>query len=129
MTADWNKLKEQHEIAMLHGDLATSSPQSYSPDEKRSICEEMETSTEEIDAALRADFWAMPAEARSRMLDLLGAPGVPAHDRPPNGRGGVEQPSADEARAHLAVVRVAQGNLEDGDVPHERLREPGVPLV
>ena len=75
MTADWNKLREQHEIAMLHGDLATSSPQSYSLDEKRSICEEIEASTEEIDAALRADFWAMPAEARSRMLDLLGASG------------------------------------------------------
>ena len=31
--------------------------------------------TADFDAALRADFWSMPAEARSRMLDLLGTSG------------------------------------------------------
>ena len=71
----WARMMEEHEIAYLRGDLATSSPQSYTLDEKKRICEEMEASTEGIDAALRADFWAMPAEARGRMLDLLGTSG------------------------------------------------------
>jgi len=71
--AQWAKLMEEHGIAYLRGDLATSSPQSYTIDEKRRICEQMEASTSEVDAALRADFWSMPAAARSRMLDLLGA--------------------------------------------------------
>ena len=71
----WTKLMEEHEIAYLRGDLATSSPQSYTLDEKRQICEQMEASTADIDAALRADFWSMPADARSRMLDLLGTSG------------------------------------------------------
>ena len=71
----WMKLMEEHEIAYLRGDLATSSPQSYTLDEKRQICERMEASTTDIDAALKADFWSMPADARNRMLDLLGASG------------------------------------------------------
>ena len=71
----WAKLMEEHEIAYLRGDLATSSPQSYTIDEMREISEGMEASTAGIDAALRADFWSMPADARGRMLDLLGASG------------------------------------------------------
>ena len=31
----------------------------------------MDASTKAIDAAMRADFWSMPAQARSRMLVLL----------------------------------------------------------
>ena len=66
---------EEHEIAYLRGDLVTSSPQSYTIDEMREISEGMEASTSAIDEALRADFWSMPADARVRMLDLLGASG------------------------------------------------------
>ena len=72
---EWARMMEKHEIAYLRGDLATSSPQSYSLDEMREISEGMDASTAEIDAALRADFWSMPAEARGRMLDLLGVSG------------------------------------------------------
>lgn len=77
MTANeqWGRMIENHEIAYLRSDLATSSPQSYSLDEMREISEGMDASTAGIDAALRADFWSMPAEARNRMLDLLGASG------------------------------------------------------
>ena len=76
MTANWNELMEEHEIAYLRADICLGSPQSYSLDEKKRICEDMDASTKAVDAAMRADFWSMSAEARSRMLDMLGAPGV-----------------------------------------------------
>ena len=75
MSTNWNALSEEHEIAYLRGDLATSSPQSYSLEEMERISEEMDASTKAIDAAIRADFWSMPPEARGRMLDLLGGSG------------------------------------------------------
>ena len=53
---DWDKLAEDHAIAYLRGDLATSSPESYTIDEMRAISEGMSESTAEIDAAFRADF-------------------------------------------------------------------------
>ena len=36
----------------------------------------MDASTRAVDAAMRADFWAMPVEARGLMLDMLGATGA-----------------------------------------------------
>ena len=68
----WNTLREEHEIAYLRADICLGSPQSYSLEEKKRICEDMEASTKAIDAAMRAEFWSMPVEARSRMLELLG---------------------------------------------------------
>ena len=76
MTANWNELMEEHEIAYLRADVCLGSPQSFSLDEKRRICEDMDASTKAVDTAMRADFWSMPSEARSRMLDMLGAPGT-----------------------------------------------------
>ena len=68
---DWDKLAEDHAIAYLRGDLATSSPESYTIDEMRAISEGMSESTAEIDAAFRADFESMPPEAQAKMLNLL----------------------------------------------------------
>ena len=76
MAANWNELMEEHEIAYLRADVCLGSPQSFSLDEKRRICEDMDASTKAVDTAMRADFWSMPSEARSRMLDMLGAPGT-----------------------------------------------------
>lgn len=72
---DWRKLYEEDEIAYLRGDLATSSPGSYTLDEMREISVGMDASTAEVEAAMRADFWSMPADARNRMMELLGASG------------------------------------------------------
>lgn len=67
----WDALREEHEIAYLRADICLGSPQSYSLEEKKQICEEMAASTAEIDAALRADFEALPPIAQDKMLDLL----------------------------------------------------------
>jgi len=69
--AEWAALKEEHEIAYLRGDIATSSPESYSIEEMREISEAMDESTAKVDAAIREDFAALPPQAQARMLELL----------------------------------------------------------
>ncbi len=69
--ANANQLIENHEIAFLHADICLGSPESYSLDEKRQICEQMEASTEAIDEAMRKDFQSWTPQAQARMLDLL----------------------------------------------------------
>ena len=71
-STEWSRMREEHELAYFRADVCLESPQSFSLEEKKRICKDMEASTKAIDAAMRADFWSMPAEARSRMLDLLG---------------------------------------------------------
>ena len=68
---DWDRLRQEHEIAFLRGDLATSSPESYTIDDMREISEAMNASTAEVEAALRVDFNAMTPEAQGRMIELL----------------------------------------------------------
>ncbi len=70
-TTDWNAFIEEHEIAYLKADICLGSPQSYSLDEKREICEQMATSTEKAEKAMREDFQSWPPQAQARMLDLL----------------------------------------------------------
>ena len=71
MSTNWNALREEHEIAYLRGDLATSSPGSYTIEEMKEISDGMFASTTEVEAALRNDFQSMPPEAQDKMLDLL----------------------------------------------------------
>lgn len=78
-TTNWNQLIQEHELAYFRPDVCLGSPQSYSLEEKRAICEGMEASTA-ADAAMRADFEAMPPAAQLAMLDLLGAPGTPERE-------------------------------------------------
>lgn len=69
----WEQLREEHEIAYLRGGLATSSPESYTLEEMKGVSDGMFESTARIDAAMRADFWNLPADARVKLLDMLGA--------------------------------------------------------
>lgn len=75
VNTNWNQMIEDHEIALLHGVICLESPQSYSLEEKKRICADMEASTEAIDAALKADFESLPPETRSMLLDMLCASG------------------------------------------------------
>ena len=76
MTNDkWQELAQEHEMAYFRADVCLGSPQSFSLEEKKAICEKMEASTAEIDAALRADFATLPPEARDKLLDMLCASG------------------------------------------------------
>ena len=75
MSTNWNALVEEHELAYLRGDLATSSPESYSIDEMKAISDGMFESTAKVDAALKADFESLPPEAQGMLLDTLCALG------------------------------------------------------
>lgn len=72
---EWNNLIEDHELAYFRADVCLSSLQSYSLDEKRRICADMETSTTKVDAALKADFERLPPQAQDMLLDMLCASG------------------------------------------------------
>jgi len=73
---DWDKLAEDHAIAYLRGDLATSSPESYTIEEMKAISDGMFASTAEVEATMRADFQAMPKCEQERMLQLLASSGT-----------------------------------------------------
>ena len=93
--SQWNHLLQEHELAYFRGDLATSSPQSYTIEEMREISEAMDESTAKVDAVIRADFNELPPHTRARMLELLESAdtdntsfwrevlGVAMPDRPP----------------------------------------------
>lgn len=68
---DWDKLAEDHAIAYLRGDLATSSPESYTIEEMKAISDGMFASTAEVEASMRKDFQSLPAHAQAKMIDLL----------------------------------------------------------
>jgi len=68
---DWDKLAEDHAIAYLRGDLATSSPESYSIEEMKAISEGMFVSTAEVEAAMRKDFQDLPPHVQEMMLNML----------------------------------------------------------
>lgn len=74
----WQELAQEHELAYFRADVCLGSPQSFSLEEKKQICEDMDASTKAVDAALRADYWSLPAEARGKLLDMLGASGSDA---------------------------------------------------
>ena len=69
--AEWSALVEEHEMAYFRGELAVSSPESYSIEEMRAISATMDESTAKAEAAMRDDFAAMPPQAQARMLELL----------------------------------------------------------
>ena len=72
---NWNRMIENHEIAFLRADICLGSPQSYSLEEKKRICADMEASAAAIDAALKADFESLPPKTQSLLLDMLCASG------------------------------------------------------
>lgn len=67
-------------MAYFRGDLAMSMPSSHSIDEMREISVAMDASTAEVDAAMRAEFEAMPPEAKVKLLDILAESGVESRE-------------------------------------------------
>ena len=69
--AEWVALIEEHEMAYFRGELATSSPESYSIEEMCEISAGMDESTAKAEAAMRDDFNTLPPQAQARILELL----------------------------------------------------------
>ena len=76
----WNALGEDYELAYFRADACLGSPQSFSLEEKKQICADMEAGTAEVDAAMRADFESLPPEFRVKLLDMLCASGCESEE-------------------------------------------------
>ena len=73
---NWDALAQAEDFAYFRGDLCLSSPESYSLEEKKEICGDMLATSQAIDDAMRADFEQLPADARSKLLDMFCQSGV-----------------------------------------------------
>ena len=72
----WAALQQAEDMAYFKADLCLYSPESYTLDEKRAICNEMVSTSKAVLDAMRADFEQLPADARSKLLDMLCQSGV-----------------------------------------------------
>ena len=60
----------------LRADLCIYSPESYSLDEKKEICNDMMATSKAVLDAMRNDFEQLLPVARAKLLDMLCASGV-----------------------------------------------------
>ena len=72
----WTELQQAEDMAYFKADLCLYSPESYTLDEKREICNEMVSTSKAMLDAMRADFEQLPPDARNRLLDMLCQSGV-----------------------------------------------------
>lgn len=68
------QLIEDNETAFLHADVCLGSPESYSRDDKRQICENIDATNSAIDAAMHNDFEALPRLREEAPREYAGRP-------------------------------------------------------
>lgn len=73
---DWTALQQAEDMAYFKADLCCYSPESYSLEKKNEICNDMISTSKAMLDAMRADFERLPADARSKLLDMLCRSGV-----------------------------------------------------
>ncbi|MBR3315879.1 MAG: hypothetical protein IKG18_17300 [Atopobiaceae bacterium] len=78
--AKMNELCNAEDMAYFRADLCLYSPESYSLEEKKEICNDMFKTSKAIQDAMRADFEQLPPDARAKLLDMLCASGVASAD-------------------------------------------------
>jgi hypothetical protein len=72
----WTELQQAEDMAYFKADLRCYSPESYSLEEQKEICNDMISTSKAILDAIRADFEQLPVDARSKLLDMLCQSGV-----------------------------------------------------
>ena len=72
----WEELKQEEEMAYFRADICLYSPESYSLEEKKEICNDMMSTSKAVLDAMREDFVQLPPDARAKLLDMLCASGV-----------------------------------------------------
>jgi len=78
---DWTALQQAEDMAYFKADLCCYSPDSYTLEEKREICNDMISTSKAVLDAMRTDFEQLPADARSKLLDMLCQSGVESPER------------------------------------------------
>ncbi|MBR3315892.1 MAG: hypothetical protein IKG18_17365 [Atopobiaceae bacterium] len=74
--AKMTELAQAEEMAYFKADICLYSPESYSLEEKKEICNEMMATSKAVLDAMREDFQSYPPELRSKLLDMLFQSGV-----------------------------------------------------
>ena len=67
---EWTELQQAEDMAYFRADLCCYSSESYTLDEKRAICNDMIITSKAVLDAMRADFEQLPADARSKLLEV-----------------------------------------------------------
>ena len=82
MTNDtkWEELRQAEEMAYFKADICLYSPESYSLEEKKEICNDMMATSKAMLDAMREDFQQLPPDARAKLLDMLCQSGVETAD-------------------------------------------------
>lgn len=70
------ELTQAEDMAYFRADLCLYSPESYSLEEKKEICNDMMATSKAVLDAMREDFQSYPPELRDKFLDMLCASGV-----------------------------------------------------
>ena len=71
-----DNLVQAEDMAYFRADLCVYSPESYTLEEKKQICNDMISSTKAMLDAMRADFERYESERRAALLDALCRSGV-----------------------------------------------------
>ncbi|MBE6480630.1 MAG: hypothetical protein E7Z98_09055 [Olsenella sp.] len=74
--AKMTELTQAEDMAYFRADLCIYSPESYSLDEKKEICNDMMATSKAMLDAMRNDFEQLLPVARAKLLDMLCASGV-----------------------------------------------------
>ena len=80
MVENVQKLIEDEAMAYFRADVCLGSPESFSLDEKREICEQMESASKAIEDAMKADFESLPSEFQVKLLDMLCSSGCESEE-------------------------------------------------
>ena len=70
MIENAQKLVEDEAMAYFRADVCLGSPQSFTLDEKREICQQMESTSKAIEDAMKADFDSLRLECRDLLVAL-----------------------------------------------------------
>lgn len=73
---NWTELTQAEDMAYFRADLCLYSPESYTLEEKRQICDDMMSTSKAIEDAMHADFEKLPPKARSKLLAMLCESGI-----------------------------------------------------
>ena len=74
--AKMTELSQAEDMAYFRADFCLYSPESYTLEEKRDICNDMMATSKAVLDAMREDFEQMPPDARAMLSDMLCASGV-----------------------------------------------------
>ena len=83
MTNDtkWEELRQEEELAYFRAGVCLYSPESYTLDENKAICNDMVATSQATLAAMRKDFQGYPPEIQERLLGMLSMSGVESPQR------------------------------------------------